>query len=90
MQQHRNLESLIGTALIDSEFRVALLDSPVAAAADFGLSEEELDVLSSAGASSLEELAGQIYTWIARVPKPRRTASPRWVMEDYQATRVAV
>ncbi len=90
MLLYRNLERLIGTALIDGEFGAALLRSPVVAASGFDLSSEEMDVLNSANADTLEDLAAHIHAWITRVPKPRRTASHRWTLDDYQDGGVAV
>ncbi len=87
---HLNLERLIGTAMIDTQFRATLIGSPIAAAKGFELSDEELDVLASANAQSLEDLAAHVHAWITRAPKPRRSAVPRWTLgEGYQAALAA-
>ncbi len=90
MPPHANLERLIGRALVDGEFRAALLHAPASAAAGFGLSREELRVLEAACASTLEELAGFIHAWTSQLPHARRTASRRWPLDSQQAFRVAV
>ena len=87
---HGNLERVIGTALIDRDFRGDLLRSPADAADGFDLSEEELAVLSSANAASLEELASYVHAWLTRAPKPKRAATQRWPLQGYDAAQVAV
>ncbi len=90
MPSHKELERLIGAAIVDGEFRASLLDSPLTAASGFSLSAEELDALGASDAGSLEELAAHLYAWITKAPKPRRALSTRWTLEGYQAARVAV
>ena len=90
MLPHANLERVIGAALIDHEFRAALLKSPAEAASGFGLSDEEVGILKSDGAATLEELAAYIYAWINKVSQPRRGSTHRWPVEGYPLTRVAV
>jgi hypothetical protein len=90
MLPHANLERLIGTALVDGEFRTALLSSPATAATEFGLTDEELGVLEAANASTLEELAGFVHAWISRAPQPRRNSPHRCALDGYQTVRVAV
>lgn len=86
MSSNGELERLIGTAVVDAEFRAGLLESPVAAASSFNLSAEELDALSSADASSLEDLAAHLYAWITKAPKFKRSPATRWTMEGYYHT----
>jgi len=87
---HSNLERLIGTALIDQEFRSALLTSPTAAARGFGLSEDELGDLGSVHVETLEELAAHVHAWIVRAPKPRKPALAKWTLaEGLQLARAA-
>ncbi|HEX9016276.1 MAG TPA: Franean1_4349 family RiPP [Chloroflexota bacterium] len=90
MPPHANLEKLIGTALVDGEFRSNLLDSPVAAATGFELTREEMEVLKSAHASTLEELADFIYSWISSLPRPQRATQRRWAFDGGTGVRVAV
>ena len=90
MLPHANLERLIGTALVDREFCAALLRSPVEVAIGFGLSDEEVGILKSASASTLEDLAGYIHAWMNQAPQPRRGANRRWAVEGYPLARVAV
>ena len=89
MPPHGELERLIGTAVVDGEFRAILLESPEAALEGFDLSPEELDALVSANARTLEELAAQLYAWIAQAPRPRRAAG-RWLFDNQRTTRMAV
>lgn len=90
MASHKELERLIGAAIVDGEFRTSLLESPLAAASGFDLSAEELAALDSAGANSLEELAALIHAWITNAPNPKRTVATRWALDGYQAARIAV
>lgn len=90
MPSHGNLERLVGAAIVDGEFRASLLDSPLSAASAFGLSAEELAMLESAKASTLEDLAAHIHAWVTNAPKPRRMTFPRSALEGYQAARIAV
>lgn len=90
MPPHANLERIIGTALVDGEFRSNLLDSPAAAAAGFELTYEEMEVLRSAHAGTLEELADIVYSWISSLPRPHRAAQRRWAFEGVTGARVAV
>ncbi len=85
-----NLERLIGTAVVDREFRALLLQSPLSAAQGFGLSADELDILRSACADTLEDLAAHIHAWITKAPAPRRPMPNRWGGEDHLSARVAV
>jgi len=90
MPLHRNLDRLIGTAIVDRAFRASLLESPLSAAEGFDLSSDELDILRSASADTLEDLATHVHAWITNAPTPRRAVPPRWVSEDYHLVRVAV
>jgi hypothetical protein len=90
MPTHRNLERLIGAAIVDRDFRASLLESPLSAAEGFNLSTDEMDILRSAGAGTLEELATHLHAWITKAPTPRRAGPPRWTSEDYHLARVAV
>ncbi|MGE5619445.1 MAG: Franean1_4349 family RiPP [Sphingomonadaceae bacterium] len=90
MGPHKELERLIGAAIVDGEFRASLLESPLAAAAGFDLAEDELAVLDSAGADSLEELAAHIYAWITKATTPKRVTAARWSLDGHQAARIAV
>lgn len=61
------LQAVIGTAVIDSGFRKALLDgSRQRVISNFGLSSEEVDVVMGIRAESLEQFAGQVDQWISR------------------------
>jgi hypothetical protein len=68
------LERVIGAALIDRAFCSELLESPVEAGKSFNLSPEELEVLRSASAGSLEELAAHIHLWAMETSGPALTA----------------
>ena len=90
MPPHVNLERVIGAAVIDREFCTALLRSPRSATASFKLSDEELALLESADASTLEELALHVYAWIDRMPGHRSATPRRRSFEGPQSARAAV
>jgi hypothetical protein len=61
------LQALIGTAVIDTDFRKALLNgSRRGAVSNFKLSGEELDAVMSIRADTLEQFAGQLDQWIMK------------------------
>ena len=92
MPSHKELERLLGTAVVDGEFRASLLESPAATAlaSGFGLSPEELEALRSADVGSLEELAAHLHAWITKAPKPRRAQTTHWTLDGHQSARMAV
>jgi hypothetical protein len=70
-----SLQAVIGTAVIDPEFRTALLNgSRRAAVTSFGLTSEEMKVVLSIRAATLEQFAGQLDQWIMQ--KLRRVEPP--------------
>ncbi len=77
---HESLQAVIGTAVIDSDFRQNLLTgSRHRAIANFGLTREEVDIVMGIRADSLEQFAGQLDRWIARAqgrPEPPAVALP--------------
>lgn len=52
------LEAVIGRAVIDEEFRLALFADPVSALAGYELSEAELAALRTLDAENLDAFAG--------------------------------
>ena len=64
---HESLQAVIGTAVIDTEFRKALLNgSRQRVIQPFNLSREEHDAVMRVHADSLEQFAGQLDQWILR------------------------
>jgi hypothetical protein len=64
---HESLQAVIGTAVIDTEFRKALLNgSRQRVIQRFNLSREEFDAVMGVRANSLEQFAGQLDQWILR------------------------
>jgi hypothetical protein len=64
---HESLQAIIGTAVIDAEFRKALLNgSRQHVIQRFNLSREEHDAIMRVRADSLEQFAGQLDQWIRR------------------------
>jgi hypothetical protein len=64
---HESLQAVIGTAVIDTEFRKALLNgSRQRVIQPFNLSREEHDAVMCVRADSLEQFAGQLDQWISR------------------------
>ncbi|MCL4396532.1 MAG: Os1348 family NHLP clan protein [Chloroflexi bacterium] len=60
-----SLQSVVGTAVIDSNFRNALLnDSRRDAIGPFDLTEEETAALMQIRADTLEQFADQVHRWI--------------------------
>ncbi len=58
------LNVLVGAAITDRDFCQTLLSNPGHAAKRFGLSPEEVEVLSAIQARSLPEFAGQLMAWM--------------------------
>jgi len=54
------LEAVIGRAVIDEEFRLALFADPDAALAGYELTEDELAALKMMDAESLDACAGKV------------------------------
>ena len=54
----KELEAVIGRAIVDPEFRLALFADPTAALAGYELVKEEIMVLRSVDAESLDACAG--------------------------------
>lgn len=93
MPSHPNLERLIGAAVVDREFRNRLLKMPVQVAVDFGLSTDELRILASARASTLEDLSAHVWAWSTRATtegRSIRSIAASWVPEVRDPVRVAV
>jgi hypothetical protein len=64
---HESLQAVIGTAVVDSEFRKALLNgSRRYVIQRFNLSRDEFDAVMGVRADSLEQFAGQLDRWILR------------------------
>ncbi len=62
-----SLQAVVGTAVIDSEFRQALLNgSRRRVVTEFGLTTEEMNAIMSIRAATLEQFAGQLDQWIMR------------------------
>ena len=62
---HESLQAVIGTAVIDTEFRKALLNgSRQHVIQRFNMSREEFDAVMHVRADSLEQFAWQLDQWI--------------------------
>lgn len=59
-----SLSQVIGTAVIDGGFRRTLLRNPERALAAFNLEANELRAISSIRASTIEQFAEQLFTWM--------------------------
>lgn len=62
----KTLSTLIGTAVIDVDFRHALLSDPWSALNGFELSREEKEAIAGIEANSIEQFAQQLARWIAQ------------------------
>ncbi len=60
------LEAVIGRAVIDAEFRLALFADPDATLDGYALTEGELAALKTLDAESLDAFAGKIGTRVAQ------------------------
>jgi hypothetical protein len=79
---HESLQAVIGTAVVDSEFRKALLNgSRRYVIQRFDLSHDEFNAVMGVRADSLEQFAGQLDRWILRaqgkMEPPTLVALPR-------------
>ncbi len=64
---YESLQAVVGTAVIDTAFRNALLNgSRSRVISGFNLSREEVDAVMGIRADSLEQFAGQLHQWISR------------------------
>ncbi len=62
-----SLQAVVGTAVIDSSFRKALLNgSRRHVISSFDLTHEEVDIVMGIKADSLEQFAGQLDQWICK------------------------
>lgn len=55
---------LLGGAIVDRQFRAALLRNPQAVLAPFDLTAEEREAVSCIRAGSFEDFAAQVYAWM--------------------------
>jgi hypothetical protein len=63
---HESLQAVVGTAVVDSMFRKALLNgSRRHVIQSFNLTNEETSAVLAIRADSLEQFAGQLDQWIA-------------------------
>jgi len=62
----KTLSTLIGTAVIDMNFRHTLLSDPWSALNGFDLSREEKEAIAGIEANSIEQFAQQLAGWIAQ------------------------
>ncbi|HOQ97203.1 MAG TPA: Franean1_4349 family RiPP [Anaerolineae bacterium] len=68
---HQGLSEVIGTALVDEQFRQALLSNPGEAIASFDLASDEVNALVRIRAATLEQFAEQLASWLGRAhPAP--------------------
>jgi hypothetical protein len=59
-----SLSQIIGTAVIDVGFRSTLLNSPKTVLAQFNLEANELREIASIRATTIEQFAEQLITWM--------------------------
>ncbi|MCL5074180.1 MAG: Os1348 family NHLP clan protein [Chloroflexi bacterium] len=81
------LQAVVGTAIVDRQFRDALLEDAEGVIGGFDLTEEEFGVVASIRANSLEQFAAQLHDWLTTSSPPLRRA--RWSGIDYRALRLA-
>ena len=61
---HENIQALIGTAIVDTEFRQQLLENPASVIGDFDLTPDEASAIIAVRASTLQGFASQLHAWI--------------------------
>ncbi len=71
------LQAVIGMAIIDREFREALLCSPPAAVEGFALSQDERAIIGAIRAKTLEQFAARLEQLRSKLPVSR---NPRRIM----------
>jgi len=62
----KTLSTLIGTAVIDVNFRQTLLTDPWSALTGFDLSREEKEAIAGIEAKNIEQFAQELAGWIAQ------------------------
>ena len=72
--KYERLNAVVGTALVDSAFRRRLLAHSKEALRPFGLNAEEMEVVLSINASTLQEFASELYQWTVRETATRIVA----------------
>jgi len=65
---HENLQAIVGRAIVDSAFRQGLLNRSGDVLADLELTSEESAVVAKTRATTIEDLASELDTWISRQP----------------------
>ncbi len=61
---YENVQAMIGTAVVDAEFRQHLLEDASAVIGEFGLTPEEASAVLSIKATTLQGFASQLHAWI--------------------------
>jgi hypothetical protein len=86
---HEALQAIVGTALIDKDFRQAMLNGSRAMAIEqFELSPEEREAVMSIEAATLEQFAWQLHNWIMekrRAEESRRDAKSEQGLQRHYA-----
>jgi hypothetical protein len=81
---YESLQAVVGTAVIDSGFRKALLNgSRQRVIQQFGLTNEETRAVMEIRADSLEQFAGQLDRWISQMqghPEPPQLQIPSRIL----------
>jgi hypothetical protein len=62
---HGNIQALVGTAIVDVEFRQRLLENAGSVIGEFDLTPDEVSAILSIKASTFQGFATQIHTWVA-------------------------
>ena len=82
-----SLQAIIGMAVTDRDFRLGLLSHPLTAVEGLGLSDEELAVVASIRAKTLEQFAARLELRLSklRVKSGRRGAAPTLLAGDLRS-----
>lgn len=65
---HENLQAIVGRAIVDSAFRKRLLRRSSDVLADLELTSEESMVVAQIKATTIEDLASELDSWISEQP----------------------
>lgn len=66
------VEAVVGTAVVDREFRRLLLSAPAKAVGGFDLTAEEIGAITNIRARTLQEFAQKLHRWLTRPQRGRQ------------------
>ena len=67
---HETLQEIVGSAIVNPRFRYQLLTTGADALADFDLTAEEVEAITTIRAETLQGFAQQLHDWITHKEVP--------------------